>query len=249
MTAPRISIITATFNAQSTLQDCIDSVARQTIDVEHVLIDGVSTDGTMDIARANDAHLARTVSEKDRGLYDAMNKGIQTVTGDVVGILNADDFYASDDVLAAVQSCFEDSSIDACYGDLNYVAENDITKTTRVWRAGEYTPRSFYWGWMPPHPSFFVRRRVYQQYGDFRMELGTAADYELMLRFLLKHCINARYLPKTLVHMRAGGVSNASFSNRLAANRMDRQAWRVNDLSPLPWTLFAKPLRKVAQFL
>lgn len=249
MTAPRISIITATYNARSTLQACIDSVASQSIDVEHVLIDGLSTDGTMDVVRDNASHFSQIISEQDRGLYDAMNKGVRMVTGDVVGILNADDFYPTDDVLASVQSCFEDPGVEACYGNLNYVSEHDTLKTTRVWRAGEYTSRSFYWGWMPPHPTFFVRNDLYKKFGAFRMELGTAADYELMLRFMLRHRVTTQYIQKTLVHMRAGGVSNASLSNRFAANRMDLRAWRENDLSPLPWTLLAKPLRKVVQWL
>jgi glycosyltransferase len=143
---------------------------------------------------------------------------------------------------------FDDESIQACYGDLVYVDGKQANKVKRYWRAGEFDRKKFYWGWMPPHPTFFVRASVYEKYGLFNLELGSAADYEIMLRFLLKHQIKVAYLPMVMVHMRTGGVSNASPSARFAANRMDRRAWEVNDLKPYPWTLYAKPLRKVGQW-
>ncbi|MFK8016604.1 MAG: glycosyltransferase family 2 protein [Gammaproteobacteria bacterium] len=248
-TGVRLSIITATFNASATLQHCIDSVAAQTCSVEHVVVDGGSNDSTMQIVEANGEHIARSVSESDDGLYDAMNKGVDLCRGDVIGILNADDFYADDWVLEKVSQVFQDPSVDACYGDLLYVAEDDIERVTRTWRSGHYSHKRFLWGWMPPHPTFFVRRKLYDDFGRFNLSLGSAADYELMLRFLYKHRASAHYLPHVLVKMRAGGVSNASWSNRLAANRMDRRAWQVNELSPLPWTTLVKPARKVLQWL
>ncbi len=244
-----LSLITATFNAEKTLAHNIRCVAQQSIAVEHVIVDGGSKDDTMKVVEAHREHLAQVVSEPDDGLYDAMNKGIRMVTGDVVGILNADDFYPSDHVLERVRAQFDDPDVGACYGDLWYVDEHDTDKVTRRWQAGAFERNKFYWGWMPPHPTFFVRRELYDQFGDFNLTLGSAADYELMLRFLLRHGVKARYVPEVLVHMRAGGVSNASVSNRLAANRMDRQAWRVNGLRPYPWTIAAKPLRKVLQWL
>jgi glycosyltransferase len=244
-----ISIITATFNAEATLAQCIECVAGQSIGVEHVLVDGGSRDATMDVVSAHRDSLAKVVSEPDQGIYDAMNKGIGMVTGDVVGILNADDFYAADDVLEAVRDCFADPQVAACYGDLLYVDGQDAGRVVRTWTAGSFAPRKFYWGWMPPHPTFFVRREVYEQFGTFSLSMGSAADYELMLRFLLRHGVQAAYLPRVLVHMRTGGVSNASLRNRLAANRMDREAWRANGLRPYPWTIVAKPLRKVTQWL
>lgn len=174
-------------------------------------------------------------------------------TGDVIGILHADDFYADEKVLARVAEVFEDPSVDACYGDLLYVQDkhddsNNNFEVVRYWRSGYFNPRKFYWGWMPPHPTFFVRKSVYEKYGLFNLELGTAADYELMLRFLLKHRINCRYISEILVNMRVGGVSNASVSNRLKANRMDRRAWEVNGLKPCPWTIPFKPIRKIPQY-
>ena len=152
------------------------------------------------------------------------------------------------DVLQQVSEAFENPSVDACYGDLCYVDDRQPSKIVRYWRAGEYSPGRFRHGWMPPHPTFFVRRETYEKLGLYRTDLGTAADYELMLRFLLRRRINVQYLPQVLVHMRAGGASNASWKARLAANRMDRKAWQLNGLRPRPWTFIAKPARKIGQW-
>lgn len=244
----KISIVTASFNAGETLADCIASVACQSVAAEHLLIDGGSRDRTVQIAEAHSSNLAFMVSEQDQGVYDAMNKGIQRATGDVIGILNADDVYYSDQVLSKVMNEFVRSDIGACYGDLVYVERNDLTKVTRYWESGKYAPRKFYWGWMPPHPTFFVRREIYEKYGLFRLDLGSAADYELMLRFLLKQRVDVGYVADILVRMRAGGVSNNSIVNRFKANKMDRLAWVVNDMHPYPWTTFLKPARKLGQW-
>ncbi len=246
---PTLSIITSTYNAAATIAHCIESVAMQTIPVEHIIIDGASTDGTLDVIRGFADRLGRVVSEPDRGMYDAMNKGIALARGDVIGILNADDFYPRTDVLERVRDAFVDSAVATSYGDLLYVDSVDIRRTKRIWKAGDCTEAKFYWGWMPPHPTFFVRRSLYETYGDFDLRLGSAADYELMLRFLLRQKVSARYIPEVLVHMRSGGVSNASLRNRIKANRMDRLAWRVNGLRPSPWTVVAKPLIKIPQWI
>jgi glycosyltransferase len=245
----RVSDITVSRNAADTLRDCLDSVRRQDVEVEHILVDGGSTDATRDIIDDYRDHLAHVVSEKDRGMYDAVNKGINLASGEVVAILNADDAYIADDVLPRVLALFDDADVDAVYGDLVYVDRNDTDRVVRYWKSGDYHPRRFYWGWMPPHPAFFVRRSVYSKYGLFDLEQGSAADYELMLRFLLKYGIRPAYLPEVLVKMRRGGMSNATFANRLRANRLDRRAWLVNELRPYPWTLWAKPLRKVGQWV
>ena len=163
--------------------------------------------------------------------------------------MNADDFYAGPGILSRVCNAFENPEIQACYGDLVYVDNQDTGKVVRYWRAGPYDINRFYNGWMPPHPAFFVRRSNYEKYGTFRPELGTAADYELMLRFLLKYQLKVDYIPEVLVHMRTGGVSNRSLLNRIRANRMDRLAWKVNNITPYPWTLIAKPIRKLGQWL
>jgi glycosyltransferase len=224
-------------------------VREQDVDVEHILIDGASTDGTLKILDAYQDYLAHVISVKDEGMYDALNKGIGLATGDVIGILNSDDFYLTDGILSAVVDAFSDKDVDAVYGDLIYVDRNNTEKVVRAWRSCEYQPRKFYHGWMPPHPTFFVRRRMYEQYGLFNLGMGSAADYELMLRMLLKHGIRVAYIPEVLVKMRTGGISNQSLIKRLKANLMDRKAWTVNDLSPYPWTLWMKPIRKIGQWV
>ena len=346
----RISVITTALNAAGAIRDCLESVKGQTYeDVEQIVVDAASTDGTLEILQeAKDScqsavssrqlrdgtgckvygsrykgevqgreinsefrghayqktenrrqrtesrelrvHITgkrnavetpgtcprnffRVVSEPDNGIYEGMNKGLRLATGDVVGILNADDFYAGPDVLAKVAKVFQDPAVDSCYGDLLYVEEEPgdglsvksdgrkaqgagITakeekqfKIVRYWKSGDFKPERFYWGWMVPHPTFFVRRSVYEKYGLFNLDLGSAADYELMLRFLVKHRISTVYIPEVLVKMRVGGTSNASLKNRINANRMDRKAWEVNGLRPYPWTIPLKPLRKIPQWL
>jgi glycosyltransferase len=244
-----VSIITAVYNNAGTIGPCLESVSSQThTDIEHIVIDGGSKDGTVDIVKNFGGNIAKFFSEADNGVYDAMNKGLKLVTGDIIGILNGDDFYPDPNILAKVAGAFDDPSVDSCYGDLVYVDRNDTSRTVRYWKAGPYNYRKFFWGWMPPHPTFFVRRAVYQKYGHFNLALGTAADYELILRFLVKHRIAATYIPEVLVKMRTGGISNVTLKNRLRANRMDRYAWKVNDLRPYPWTTYLKPARKIAQF-
>lgn len=246
----RISIITVVFNGRKTIEKCLDSVREQEcpFPVEHVIVDGGSDDGTLECIKRKNC-VSTIISEPDEGIYDAMNKGIRAAGGDVVGILNADDFYASSHVLRHVVQLLDEKGLDSCYGDLVYVDADEVTKVKRYWRSGDYQPRKFYWGWMPPHPTFFVRREVYLKYGLFNLSFGTAADYELMLRFLLKHRISCGYIPEILVKMRSGGTSNASLKTRLIANWNDRLAWKVNDLKPYPWTLYLKPLSKVTQYI
>jgi glycosyltransferase involved in cell wall biosynthesis len=246
--SPTISIITACRNSAGTIKDCLLSVNHQTFACEHIIIDGASTDGTQAlIAKLASPH-TKLISEPDRGLYDALNKGLKLATGDVVGILHADDVYAHESVLERVAGTLRKKNVDSCYGDLVYVDPSNLQKAVRFWKSGPYRKDCFYWGWMPPHPTFFVRRSIYEAHGDFNLDLGTSADYELMLRFLFKYGISAAYLPEVLVIMRAGGLSNRSWKNRLNAHRMDRRAWKINELQPRPWTLLAKPVSKVLQF-
>lgn len=245
----KVSIITATFNNKSHIRDCITSISRQSYpNVEHIIVDGGSTDGTLDVIKGNEKNIAKWISGPDQGIYDAMNKGISLASGDVIGILNADDFYANAHVVSKVASVFHDDNLCSCYGDLEYVDPANTSRVVRYWHSGHYDERSFYWGWMPPHPTFFVRRDVYEKYGLFNLTLGSAADYELMLRFLLKYRITTAYIQEVLVKMRRGGTSNASLRNRLRANLMDRMAWNINGIKPYPWTLYLKPLRKFGQF-
>jgi len=222
-------------------------VEEQGMEVEHIVVDGGSSDGTAEAIRKTGAAVT-LLQEPPAGIYPAINTGIRAASGEIVGILHADDFYPVDDVLARVASAFEDPAVDACYGDLCYVDRADPSRVVRYWRAGEFRSGRFENGWMPPHPTFFVRRGIYEKYGLFREDLGTAADYELMLRLLVKHHLRVAYIPRVLVHMRSGGASNASLGARWRANRMDRAAWQVNGLRPYPWTTLAKPLRKLGQW-
>jgi glycosyltransferase involved in cell wall biosynthesis len=244
----KISIITATYNSAATVRDTLTSIAGQQYPhIEHIVVDGLSKDDTLKIVQEF-KHVARVISEKDDGIYDAMNKGVKLATGDVIGILNSDDFYTEPAILAKVAVAFEDPSVEAVYGDLQYVKSENVEVITRTWRSGTFRQKYLYYGWMPPHPTFFVRRHMYEKYGLFNTTLRSAADYELMLRFLLKYNACVKYIPEVLVKMRAGGISNASLKNRLRANKEDMLAWKLNDLKPYFFTTWLKPLRKVLQF-
>ncbi len=243
-----ISIITPVRNSAHTIADTLNSIQKQTVACEHIIIDGASTDATTKIINEHSNPNTLLVTEPDSGRYEAINKGIDLAGGEIIGILNADDFYAGNNVLAKVNEAFEKPEIEACYGDLYYVDRINTEKIIRIWKSGDYKPQNFLAGWMPPHPTFFVRKTLYEKFGNYRRDLGTAADYEVMLRLLLKHEAKTAYIPQVLVHMRNCGDSNASLANRLRANRFDRQAWRVNGLKPKPWTLIAKPLRKIGQW-
>ena len=246
---PKITIITVSFNSAQTIGDTLRSVAGQSYpNIEHIIVDGASTDQTMQIVTGF-PHVKKCISEKDEGIYFAMNKGIAMASGDVIGILNADDLYADNDVIEKVAAVFEDPAVDATYADLVFVDREDVSKVVRTWKSGPFKRSSMYNGWMPPHPTFFVRRSMYEKYGLFNTILRSAADYELMLRFLLKHEINLSYIPQTIINMRQGGKSTASISNRIKANVEDRKAWRMNGLKPHFFTLILKPLRKIKQFI
>jgi len=182
-------------------------------------------------------------------MYDAINKGIQKSSGEVIGILNSDDFYVNNQVIENVMKMFESQPVDAVYGDLNYVDQQDTQRIIRKWRSGSFNKNRFLKGWMPPHPAFFIRKSCYQKFGLFNTDFGISADYELMLRMLYKHGISCAYLPEVLVNMRTGGKSNMSWKARWQANQEDRRAWKVNGLKPGPFTLWMKPLSKLEQIL
>lgn len=215
----KISIITVCFNSAQTISDTIHSVANQDYpDIEHIIVDGGSTDGTAKLIE-NASGIARYVSEPDKGIYDAMNKGIAMTTGDVVGILNADDFYARNDVISKIIAVFHEQNVDACYADLVYVDKNDTNKIIRYWQSSSYKKGLFLKGWMPPHPTFFCRKSVYEKYGVFNLDYKIAADVEILFRFIEKVGISTAYLPEILIRMRMGGTTNKSVSNILLQNR------------------------------
>lgn len=246
----KISIITVCYNSAATIADTILSISKQTYpNIEYIVVDGLSKDNTVEIIQKNEGVISKWISEKDNGIYDAMNKGIAMATGDVIGILNADDVYADNNVLDDVMNAFNDETISGVYGDLKYVQQNDLSKVIRFWKSGTYRPGKFLEGWMPPHPTFYVRKKVYDDYGVFRTDMPSASDYEFMLRVIHVKNIKLAYIPKVFVLMREGGLSNRSLQHRLNANRDDRRAWTVNGVQPKFYTLLMKPLSKILQFI
>lgn len=245
----KVSIITVVFNSKDTIEHTIESVLSQNYkNIEYIIIDGGSTDGTVDIIKKYEDRLAYWVSEPDDGLYDAMNKGIKAATGDVVGILNSDDMYADSSVIEETVNVISKEKVDTCYGDLVYVDKNNTQKVRRQWKSGNFLRDRFKRGWMPPHPTFFVKREIYQKYGLFNTNFPIAADYELMLRFLYKLGCSTAYIPKVLVKMRTGGNSSPSLANTIKANIEGYRAWKVNGLKPNPVIFIIKPLSKIAQY-
>lgn len=246
----KCSIITVSYNAVNTIEDTINSVISQSYqDIEYIIIDGNSADGTIDIIKKYEHKISKWISEKDNGIYDAMNKGIQFASGDIIGILNADDIYADNTIVEKIIKEFYNSNADALYGDLKYVLQTDLNKTIRYWKSGSYKEGKFLMGWMPPHPTFFVKKEIYNRLGTYRLDMPTAADYELMLRFIHVNKIKLTYLPEIITIMREGGMSNKSLINRWMANRDDKRAWFVNDVKPAYYTLILKPLSKLLQFI
>lgn len=246
----KVSIITITYNSAETVEDTIQSVLAQDYpNIEYIIVDGASKDSTMAIVNRYKDKIATIHSEPDKGIYDAMNKGVRLATGELIGILNSDDFYADTKVISDIVKTLQAAAADGCYADLVYVDRNDTQRVVRTWKSGEYRQGQFLRGWMPPHPTFFVKRTVYEAHGTYSLQLRSAADYELMLRFMHKHAVRVAYLPRVITKMRAGGQSNVTFKNRWKANREDRLAWKMNGLQPGLFTLIRKPLSKLFQFI
>jgi glycosyltransferase len=246
----KISIITVVLNNAEYIETCIQSVLNQDYEnVEYIIIDGGSTDDTIDIIKKNEKSISTWISEPDRGIYDAMNKGIEKSSGDIIGILNSDDMYANDNVIEEVVDSFLKTKADTCYGDLVYVDRCNINKTIRYWKSNSYNKNNFRRGWMPPHPAFFVRRSIYERFGLFNLDFPLAADYELMLRFLYKYDVSTTYIPKCLITMRTGGSCKPGPSNTFNNMVENYQAWKVNGLSTNPLTFLIKPLFKTFQYV
>lgn len=227
----KISVITATFNSSNTILDCIGSINIQTYpDIEHIIIDGASKDNTIELIDTHQLRVKMMVSEPDKGIYDAMNKGIANATGDVVGLLNSDDFYFDKFALENVMNIFKTTQADCVYADLFYVDRINTNKVVRHWKTGEFRPGAFRSGWHPAHPSFFLKRDVYNKFGGFDLTFLLAADFELMLRMLEKHRISSVYLPVPLVKMRLGGETNKSLSNIYYQNLECIRAFKKNEL-------------------
>ncbi len=242
----KVSIITISYNSGSTIEATIRSVLAQDYgDIEYIIVDGRSTDNTMDIVKKYGNKISQVISEKDKGIYDAMNKGLKMATGDLIGILNSDDTYAYPSAVTDMVNNL--GNHDSIYADLQYV-DGSTGKVIRHWHSGQYKPGAFLYGWMPPHPTFFVRRSIYQRLGLFLTDHGSAADYELMLRFIHKNNISVAYWNRVIIQMKTGGASNVTWKQRWRANQLDRLAWTKNDLQPKWYTLLLKPLRKIKQY-
>lgn len=247
----QISIITATYNSENYLQEALTSYNSQTLqNKEIIIIDGASNDTTLQILQQNKQYINKQISEPDKGIYDALNKGINLATGEIIGILHSDDFFAYPTLLTDVASLFEQNpSLQAVYGDLQYINRFDSNKIIRNWISGKFNRSNFKKGWMPPHPTLFIKKECFQQFGNYNLNYTSAADYDLILRFLYKHEINTTYLPKVLMKMRVGGLSNKSFKNRIRANKEDRLALKLNGVPNPLWVSILKPLSKITQYL
>lgn len=245
----KITIITAVLNNREFIEECITSVLNQTYKaIEYIIIDGGSTDGTAEIIKRHENNISKWVSGPDSGVYHALNKGLQLASGDIIGLLHSDDFYAHDKVIETVASQMKNRNIDSCYGDLLYVSRYNIENIIRHWKSSPYKQGLFRKGWMPPHPTFFVKREIYEKYGLFNTNFRIAADYELMLRFLEKYRISTYYIPEVLIKMRLGGASNKSLKNLFIKSSEDYKAWKVNNLNGGLFTIFLKNFSKIPQF-
>lgn len=245
----KISVITAVYNNRDTVAHTLDSaLAQDHPNVELIVIDGGSTDGTLEVLQGYADRLAVLVSEPDRGIYDALNKGIERASGDVVGFLHSDDLLADGAVLSRISAAFADPAVDAAYGDLLYVRKDDPSRVVRSWRADAFTPARLARGWMPPHPTLYVRRSVYDQHGVFDTSYRIAADYDFVLRFFGRTKGEVRYIPEVLVKMRVGGASNRSFGNIVRKSSEDWRALRKNGIGGVG-ALVWKNLSKITQFL
>jgi glycosyltransferase involved in cell wall biosynthesis len=243
----KVSIVTVCLNNVSTIEQTIKSVFMQKkSDIEYIVIDGGSTDGTIEIIDKYKDDISYFISEPDRGIYAAMNKGIKAATGQILAFLNADDFYTDESVVSDIITFILDNSFDAAYADLDYVKAEDPNKIVRCWKSGEYKKNAFRKGWVPPHPTFFCRKEIFQKYGAYLDSFKIAADFELMLRFMERHNIKTGYLPKVIVRMRIGGKANNIFGI-LKGNMEILNAFRINQIPISPLFFCIKPVAKFRQ--
>lgn len=242
----KISLITVVWNNEATIKDAIDSVLNQTHkDIEYIIIDGASTDGTIDIVKSYGDKITKFASEPDKGLYDAMNKGIALCTGDVVGILNSDDFYMDEFVIAKVVKEFEDKKCDSVYADLVFVKPENLDKTVRYYDSSHFTPSKFAYGWMPAHPTFFVKREMYEKYGVFRTDLKIGADFDILARFLYTHKISYSYMKEVFVKMRVGGVSTGGVKATWLIVQEQLQVCKDNGIDTNMFKILSKYPKKI----
>jgi glycosyltransferase involved in cell wall biosynthesis len=246
----KVSIITVTYNSEKTVGDTIDSILSQDYsNIEYIIVDGASKDRTIEIVESYGNQISKFISEPDRGMYDAMNKGINLATGDIIGILNSDDFYANQSVISNVVNAFIESDSDSIFGDLVYVNANDLSKVTRYYSSAHFYPKLFAYGWMPAHPTFFVKRWAYEQYGLFQTDYKIAADYELLTRFLAKYKLSYTYLPQVMVKMRTGGASTTNLMSNWILNAEIIRACTENGIKTNWFKVLSKYFKKVFQLI
>lgn len=244
----KVSIITATYNSAKTIHDTLASLEAQTYpDIEYIIVDGGSTDHTLEVIQAQSSRVSITISEPDKGIYDALNKGINAATGDVVGFLHSDDFFAYPEAVQDIVDQFLAGDVDAVYGDLEYVSQESTSKVIRFWKSGPYNKSKLKFGWMPPHPTFYMKRERYKQWGSFDLSYKIAADYDSLLRYLWCNNASMKYLEKVIIKMRVGGASNRSISNIIQKTKEDIRALTVNHLF-WPLAVFWKNFSKIPQF-
>ncbi len=246
----KISLLTVSFNSAATIGHTIESIRSQDYkNIEYIIVDGDSKDGTVEIVKSHEAIISKWISEPDHGIYDAMNKAIRLATGDVVGIINSDDFYASPQILSSVADAFSDPSVDAVFGDLVVVDPQNLRKVVRRYSSARWNPEKFAWGFMPAHPTFFVRKKFYDEIGVFKTDYHIAADYELLIRFLFVHRLRYRYLPLTMVHMRRGGVSSRGLMSNIILNREILRACKENGIYSNGFMVYSKYFRKLFELI
>lgn len=246
----KVSLITVTYNSAQTLQDTIDSVAKQDYkDIEYIIIDGGSKDHTIDIIKDNPSHISRWISEPDSGLYDAMNKGLKMATGDIVGIINSDDFYHRKDAISRIVEGLQDPEVGCVFADIRFVKPDNLDKTVRYYSSKRFDLGAFSWGFIPAHPTFFTYRKNYEQFGYYKTNYKIAADFELLVRFLYKYKISYKYLDFDMLKMRLGGLSTHSIQSTLTINKEDLRACRENGLKTNYIRLYSRYFRKFLEYL
>ncbi|ELI6450153.1 glycosyltransferase [Photobacterium damselae] len=245
----KVSIITATYNSANTIIDTLKSLEQQTYpNIEYIIIDGASKDNTLDIIKAHSSKVSTIISEPDKGIYDALNKGINAATGDIIGFLHSDDLFASPDAVTDIVNTFSKNNSDAIYADLQYVNKDNVDSVVRYWKSGDYHISKMEKGWMPPHPTFYMKRSCYEQFGLFDLSFKIAADYDSLLRYLYLNEISMSYLPEVTIKMRVGGASNRDLNNIILKTKEDIRALKN---SKVPWVpaLVIKNVSKIPQFL
>jgi glycosyltransferase involved in cell wall biosynthesis len=246
----KISIVTVSYNSSKTIQKAIDSVLSQDYpSIEYLIIDGNSTDNTVDEIKRYSSKITKWISEPDKGIYDAMNKGVAMATGDVVGILNSDDFYSSQSIISKVALQFENPNVDAVFGDLVVVDPKELSKVVRRYSARQWNPQKLAWGFMPPHPTFFVRKKFYQELGLYKTDYRISSDYELIIRFLLVHKLRYKYLPLQMVTMRKGGVSSRNIKSNIILNEEIIRACHENGIRTNRFMIYSKYFKKIGELL